>query len=61
MRKINVNFDITFGGVELGNWKAWTGKDNIRSLNGRMDEFVLFSRALSREEVSDLYFQGKPE
>jgi len=61
LRKINVTFDITFGAVEIGNWNSTVGKDNIRSLNGRMDEFVLFNRALSREEVSDLYLQGKPD
>ena len=48
--------------AELGNWKTdynQTGS-NIRNLNGRMDEFVVFSRGLSDAEMSDLYGKGKP-
>lgn len=47
---------------ELGNWKTdykQTGS-NVRNLNGRMDEFVVFSRGLSDGEMKELYGKGKP-
>lgn len=33
----------------------------IRNLSGALDEFALFSRALSSAEVRELYDQGRPE
>jgi hypothetical protein len=47
---------------ELGNWKTdyKQSGSNIRNLNGRMDEFVVFSRALSDSEMQQLYDSGKP-
>jgi hypothetical protein len=33
----------------------------IRNFNGAMDEFCLFSRALSDREIQELYLEGKPE
>ena len=47
---------------ELGNWKTdyKQSGNNIRNLNGRMDEFVVFSRALSNPEMQQLYESGKP-
>ena len=32
----------------------------IRSLNGRMDEFGIFARAMSEDEIRDMYEAGKP-
>jgi hypothetical protein len=32
----------------------------IRNLNGRMDEFTLFGKALREEEVRELYQVGAP-
>lgn len=55
------NFKAQFGNVELGNWKSNASRDAIRSLNGRMDEFILFKRALSSEEILSFYQSGKPE
>ncbi len=53
------------GSAELGNWNARTGPDPapllIRNLSGSLDEFELFSRALSAAEVHQLYAEGKPE
>lgn len=53
------------GPAELGNWDAQSGPNPaaslIRNLSGSLDEFELFSRALSDAEVLDLYAQGKPE
>ncbi|HZR17614.1 MAG TPA: LamG-like jellyroll fold domain-containing protein [Verrucomicrobiae bacterium] len=53
------------GPAELGNWNARTGPDLapslIRNLSGSLDEFELFSRALSEAEVHELYAKGKPD
>jgi len=52
-------------GAELGNWNARAGLDPepslIRNLSGSLDEFELFSRALSDAEVRELYLKGKPD
>jgi hypothetical protein len=53
------------GSAELGNWNARSGPDPaptlIRNLSASLDEFELFSRALSETEVLKLYTEGKPE
>jgi hypothetical protein len=53
------------GAAELGNWNAKSGPNPapalIRNLSGALDEFELFSRALSDAEVRDLYAKGKPD
>lgn len=54
------------GTAELGNWNAdgFPIDDHemwIRNFNGAMDEFCLFSRALSDAEIQELYLEGKPE
>lgn len=53
------------GSAELGNWNARSGRNLapnlIRHLSGSLDEFALFSRALSDAEVRDLYAKGKPD
>ena len=52
---------IVLGNSEIGNWNHH--RDNskdIRSLNGRMDEFLIFSSALSSDEIKNIYAQGKP-
>ena len=53
------------GAAELGNWNAkGFPKDDpfmIRNFSGAMDEFLLFNRALSEEEIRVLYAQGKPQ
>ena len=53
------------GPAELGNWNARSGPNPapplIRNLSGSLDEFELFSRALSEAEVHKLYMEGKPE
>lgn len=51
------------GSAELGNWNARSGPDPgpplIRNMSGSLDEFELFSRALSDAEVRELYAKGK--
>lgn len=53
------------GPAELGNWNAQSGPNPapalIRNLSGSLDEFELFSRALSDAEVGELYAKGKPD
>ena len=53
------------GSAELGNWNARSGPNPepslIRNLSGSLDEFELFSRALSDVEIRKLYLKGKPE
>ncbi|GAA4436564.1 LamG-like jellyroll fold domain-containing protein [Bremerella cremea] len=53
---------LRIGYAELGNWRRKDPGEpySIRSLNGRMDEFALYSRALSEAEVARLYEIGKP-
>ncbi|MEM9017102.1 MAG: LamG-like jellyroll fold domain-containing protein, partial [Verrucomicrobiota bacterium] len=48
------------GEAEIGNWTpAEAGTNPIRSLNGRIDEFLLMGRALSEEEVDEIYKAGR--
>jgi ferric-dicitrate binding protein FerR (iron transport regulator) len=53
------------GDAELGNWNpgrfSRTTPYFIRHFSGVMDEFMLFSRALSDEEISRLYSEGNPQ
>jgi len=52
------------GAAELGNWNARSGPNPapalIRNLSGALDEFELFSRALTDAEIRELYAKGKP-
>lgn len=58
--------DVPFrlGAAELGNWRARSGPrpapSLVRNLSGALDEFTLFSRALSDAEVRELHTKGKP-
>jgi hypothetical protein len=57
-------FDVPLciGNAEIGNWNiaSYANRQPIRNLNGCMDEFLLFSRALTKEDIQKLYAQGKP-
>jgi hypothetical protein len=58
---IRKNVVLRFGESEIGNWVPEIYKDHrIRTLNGRIDEFVLFKNALSDEEIRQMYESGKP-
>jgi hypothetical protein len=61
--KINPPFRV--GAAELGNWnaKGFPKEDAfmIRNFSGAMDEFCLFSRALSDNEIRALHSAGKPQ
>lgn len=53
-----------FGSGEIGNWGLPHRPENpwfaIRNLNGRIDEFAIFSDALSGEEIAEMHRIGKP-
>ncbi|TWT50042.1 FecR protein [Thalassoglobus neptunius] len=54
---------VRIGNASLCNWGLPTREDPhfaVRNLNGSMDEFVIFSAALSALEVKDLYENGRP-
>lgn len=51
------------GSASIGNWSIPTKPDAafaVRNLNGSVDEFAIFSSALSAEEVKEIYRNGKP-
>ncbi len=54
---------VRIGDASLCNW-GLPERDEprfaVRNLNGSMDEFALFSAALSSDEIKDLYEHGKP-
>ncbi len=54
---------IVIGSGELGNWGLPEGskpRTEVRSFNGRMDEFLLFREALSAAEIARIYDLGRP-
>ena len=64
-KKLKINPPFHIGAAELGNWNASGFPDNdptlIRNFSGAMDEFCLFSRALTGDEIRALYSAGKPQ
>ena len=60
--KIENPIPLVIGPAEIGNWRPQehTGAHSIRSLNGRLDEFALFGRALTAEDILQWYQSGKP-
>jgi hypothetical protein len=64
VNRLPLKFDTTLrlGAVELGNWGVPLQGNvyAVRNLNGRMDEFALFGKALGAEEIRDLYAVGAP-
>ncbi|MCM2369753.1 LamG domain-containing protein [Aporhodopirellula aestuarii] len=52
---------IRFGKTELGNWRPERAYDNspVRNLNGRIDEFAMFSRTFSDFEIRELFNQSR--
>ena len=62
---LNIKPPFRVGVAELGNWNAKGFPKNdpfmIRNFGGAMDEFCVFSRALSADEIRALYSSGKPQ
>ncbi len=49
------------GPCEIGNWDAWTSHPfAVRNFRGRIDELMIFRRALTAAEVKTMYDNGKP-
>jgi hypothetical protein len=48
------------GKCDLGNWSKPIWQNSIRSLNGRIDEFGIFSAVISEDEIAGIYKIGKP-
>jgi hypothetical protein len=49
---------LFFGPSVIGGFTRFNGKDGNRDFRGRMDELVLFDRALTQQEVSKLFENG---
>lgn len=47
------------GGSEIGNWHPKKLKHPLRSLNGRIDEFLVMRRALTPEEIRAIFASGQ--
>jgi len=62
--RLSLRFDTTLrlGAVELGNWGVPLRSDvyTLRNLNGRLDEFAIFRKALGDDEILSLYEVGAP-
>ncbi len=59
---LRVPMALRIGPATLGNWQASPGdiEKPYRSLNGRIDEFAVFRRRLTDDEVNRMYELGKP-
>jgi hypothetical protein len=59
---IKLETTLRLGDAEIGNWNVGTRRYRhvIRYFTGCIDEFMLFSRALSGSEVERMYEQGRP-
>ncbi|WP_417732676.1 LamG-like jellyroll fold domain-containing protein [Rosistilla oblonga] len=55
---------VTIGPASIGNWSEPMYRTDpqfvVRNLNGSLDEFVLYSSALSGSEIAELYRLGNP-
>jgi hypothetical protein len=54
---------VKIGAASIGNWSTPNRDDAhfaVRNLNGSMDEFAIFSEALSEKEIAELYESGRP-
>ena len=51
---------LRIGRADLGNWTDPIWAKAIRSLNGRIDEFAIYSAALAPDEIITIYEEGRP-
>jgi hypothetical protein len=61
-RPTDSDFPLRLGAMEVGNWTPHVGEpmERIRNFNGRIDEFAIWSRALSAEEIGQAFQAGCP-
>ena len=55
---------LRIGPAEIGNWGLPTRKDPVfalRNINGRIDELLILDKALSNEEIKEIYEVGKAQ
>ena len=52
--------ELRIGRADLGNWTDPIWAKDIRSLNGRIDEFAIYSTALTPDEILTIYEEGRP-
>ncbi len=59
---VQIDTPLHVGSAEIGNWNFAGHRPSvpIRFLTGCIDEFLLFSRALSDEEIEQTYERGRP-
>jgi hypothetical protein len=59
---LKFDIPIRLGDVELGNWNVATHRNDspLRNFNGCIDEFVLYSRALTEPEIEQFHAFGRP-
>jgi hypothetical protein len=59
---LQLDIALRIGDAEIGNWNVGPRRHNqpIRYFSGCIDEFMLFGRALSGEEIQRLFDQGRP-
>jgi hypothetical protein len=60
--KIKLDIALRIGNAEIGNWTLGPRRHNhpVRYFSGCIDEFMLFARALSDDNIETLYTQGRP-
>lgn len=59
--ELQLPLSVQLRSAMLGNWDALDDKDGdmIRNFRGRMDDFSIYRKALSDQEVNELYQQGR--
>jgi len=59
---INSTLLVSLDAMEIGNWTPQVGQpiEPTRNFNGRLDEFAVFGRSLSAEEIHGIYELGRP-
>ncbi len=57
--KLSKKFTAVFGDAMIGNWVSDSGKIE-RGFCGRMDDLMILSRAMTAQEIKEMYEAGKP-
>jgi hypothetical protein len=55
---VSVGFAATFGSAQIGNWLPIEGH-MARAFCGRMDEFLIVARAMTADEIRELFEAGR--
>jgi hypothetical protein len=62
VQSIPMDIPLRLDEADIGNWNMSTHRNStpVRYFTGGMDELMIFSRALSEQELDKLYTQGQP-